>query len=41
LAKNTSTLAFVPMSTLLGEQGYVELLRQRGYDIVAPDSATP
>jgi len=41
LAKNASTLAFVPMSTLLGEQGYMELLRQRGYDIVAPDSATP
>lgn len=37
LAKNESTLAFVPMSALLGEQGYVENLRKRGYQILAPD----
>jgi hypothetical protein len=36
LAKHESTLAFVPMSTLLGEQGYLEKLRKRGYEILAP-----
>ena len=36
LTKNESTLAFVPMSTLLGEQGYLEDLRKRGYEILAP-----
>lgn len=36
LAKNESTLAFVPMSALLGEQGYLEDLRKRGYEILAP-----
>ena len=36
LTKNASTLAFVPMSTLLGERGYLETLRERGYAIVAP-----
>jgi len=36
LTKNESTLAFVPMSTLLGDQGYLESLRKRGYEILAP-----
>jgi hypothetical protein len=41
LTKNESTLAFVPMSTLLGQQGYLESLRERGYEILAPDSERP
>jgi hypothetical protein len=36
LTKNESTLAFVPMSALLGEHGYLESLRKRGYEILAP-----
>jgi hypothetical protein len=36
LTKNASTLAFVPMSDLLGEHGYLERLRERGYEILAP-----
>ena len=36
LTKNESTLAFVPMSNLLGENGYLESLRKRGYEILAP-----
>jgi hypothetical protein len=36
LTKNASTLAFVPMSALLGELGYLESLRKRGYEILAP-----
>jgi len=36
LTKNESTLAFVPMSALLGEQGYLESLRKRGHEILAP-----
>jgi hypothetical protein len=36
LTKNESTLAFVPMSALLGEHGYLESLRSRGYEILAP-----
>ena len=36
LTKNESTLAFVPMSTLLGEHGYLESLRKRGFEILAP-----
>jgi hypothetical protein len=36
VAKNESTLAFVPMSALLGEHGYLESLRKRGYEILAP-----
>jgi hypothetical protein len=36
LTKNESTLAFVPMSTLLGDHGYLERMRKRGYEIVAP-----
>jgi hypothetical protein len=36
LKKNQNTLAFVKMSELLGEQGYLERLRQRGYEILAP-----
>ncbi|HYJ41534.1 MAG TPA: TraB/GumN family protein [Steroidobacteraceae bacterium] len=36
LTKNESTLALVPMSDLLGEQGYLESLRKRGYEILAP-----
>jgi TraB/PrgY/gumN family len=36
LTKNESTLAFVPMSALLGEHGYIESLRKRGYEILAP-----
>jgi hypothetical protein len=36
VTKNESTLAFVPMSDLLGEHGYLERLRKRGYEILAP-----
>jgi hypothetical protein len=36
LTKNENTLAFVPMSALLGEHGYLESLRNRGYEILAP-----
>ena len=36
LTKNVSTLALVPMSDLLGEHGYLESLRKRGYEILAP-----
>ena len=36
VTKNVNTLAFVPMSTLLGEHGYLESLRNRGYEILAP-----
>jgi hypothetical protein len=36
VTKNESTLAFVPMSALLGEHGYLESLRKRGYQILAP-----
>jgi hypothetical protein len=36
LTKNESTLAFVPMSALLGEPGLLESLRTRGYEILAP-----
>jgi hypothetical protein len=36
LTKNESTLAFVPMSALLGEHGYLETLRKRGHEILAP-----
>jgi len=36
LTKNESTLAFVPMSDLLGEHGYLERLRKRGYEILPP-----
>jgi hypothetical protein len=36
LTKNESTLAFVKMSALLGEQGYLESLRNRGYEILPP-----
>ena len=37
LTKNESTLAFVPMSALLGEHGYLESLRLRGHEILAPN----
>ena len=36
LTKNESTLAFVPMSDLLGEHGYLERLRKLGYEILEP-----
>jgi hypothetical protein len=36
VAKNESTLAFVPMSDLLGEHAYLERLRARGYEVLAP-----
>jgi hypothetical protein len=36
LTKNESTLAFAPMSALLREHGYLEGLRKRGYEILAP-----
>jgi hypothetical protein len=36
LTKNESTLALVPMSQLLGDHGYLESLRKRGYEILAP-----
>jgi hypothetical protein len=36
LTKNESTLAFVKMSALLGEHGYLESLRKRGYEILPP-----
>jgi hypothetical protein len=41
LTKNESTLAFVPMSDLLGDHGYLESLRERGYDIVSPANGSP
>lgn len=34
--KNESTIAFVQMDDLLGEHGYLESLRKRGYQILAP-----
>ena len=37
LTKNESTLAFLPMSTLLGDHGYLESLRKRGFEILAPN----
>jgi hypothetical protein len=37
LTNNESTLAFVPMSALLGVHGYLERFRERGYEILAPD----
>jgi hypothetical protein len=36
VTKNESTLAFVKMSELHGENGYLESLRKRGYEILAP-----
>jgi hypothetical protein len=36
LTKNESTLAFVPMRDLLGERGYLERLRELGYEIEEP-----
>jgi hypothetical protein len=36
LTKNESTLAFMQMDELLGEHGYLESLRKRGYEILAP-----
>jgi hypothetical protein len=36
VTKNESTLAFVKMSALHGENGYLESLRKRGYEILAP-----
>ena len=36
MTKNESTLAFVKMDDLLGELGYLENLRKRGYEILAP-----
>ena len=41
LTKNESTLAFVPMSTLLGEHGYLETLRKRGHEVLAPGVDPP
>lgn len=41
VTKNESTLAFVPMSALLGEHGYLESLRKRGYETLAPDIEKP
>jgi hypothetical protein len=38
LKRNASSLAFVPMGALLGEQGYLESLRKRGYVILTPDA---
>jgi len=38
LAKNESTLAFVKMDQLLGERGYLEKLRERGFEILAPST---
>ena len=37
LTKNESTLAFLPMSTLLGDHGYLESLRKRGFEILTPN----
>jgi hypothetical protein len=36
VCRSGSTLAFVQMGELLGEHGYLESLRKRGYDILAP-----
>jgi hypothetical protein len=38
LAKNASTLAFMPMSALLGDHGYLESLRKRGYAVLEPST---
>ncbi|MBW8367503.1 MAG: TraB/GumN family protein [Arenimonas sp.] len=37
LADNTSTLAVLPMSDLLGPSGVLAVLRARGYTVVEPD----
>jgi hypothetical protein len=37
LTKNESTLAFVKMDEMLGDHGYLESLRKRGYEILAPE----
>jgi hypothetical protein len=37
VTRNETTLALLPMSKLLGAGGYLELLRQRGYQILPPD----
>jgi hypothetical protein len=36
LTKNQSTLAFVKMDELLGDHGYLERLRKRGYEVLPP-----
>lgn len=36
LTKNESTLAVVKMSALLGDAGFLERLRKRGYEVLAP-----
>lgn len=41
VTKNASTLAFVPMRAWLGEAGYLESLRRRGYQILAPGTGPP
>lgn len=37
LTKNESTLALVQLSTLLGDNGYLEGLRKRGFAVIEPD----
>jgi hypothetical protein len=41
LTKNASTLAVVHMDELLGDHGYLESLRRRGYEILAPGMEKP
>ena len=37
LQRNRVTFALLPMSELLRDDGYLTVLRQRGYQVVAPD----
>ena len=41
VTKNESTLAVVHMDELLGDHGYLESLRKRGYEILAPGIEKP
>lgn len=36
LAKNASTFALLPVSDLLSPNGYLPMLQQRGYEVIAP-----
>jgi hypothetical protein len=36
LTKNETTLAVMPLGEMLGDQGYLESLRKRGYEILPP-----
>jgi hypothetical protein len=36
LARNRTTVAFVPMEDLVGANGYLDILRARGYSVIDP-----